>query len=202
MVTAVMEVHRGVDNLWKSGASAGMKAYPNYGQYIPVNYMKAFLHGLPYLWANEMYWDVDANMLPFDFIQPFVDQFNSKRTEASKSIRFCCRRCWNILLTILFAAADIECHPHHSRRVHVCVATKDFKDRWLTTHKSRATQAYTARHNAKECGGMSHWYLRLSRHCRLVNEAVGEEVPHSTNAVPPPEGREYQLPHRRSAPTG
>ena len=71
MVTAVLEVHRGVDNLWKSGASAGMKAYPNYGQYIPVNYMKAFLHGLPYLWADEMYWDVDANMLPFDFMFPW-----------------------------------------------------------------------------------------------------------------------------------
>ena len=84
-------------------------------------------------------------------------------TANALTILFCRRRRWNILLTILFAAADIECHPHHSRRVHVCVATKDFKDRWLTTHKSRATQAYTTRHNAKGCGGMSHWHLHVSR---------------------------------------
>ncbi len=112
MVTAVLEVHRGMDNLWKSGASAGMKAYPNYGQYIPVNYMKAFLHGLPYLWADEMYWDVDANMLPFDFIQPFVDQFNSKRSEASTSF-LCCLSSHHWFNTFS-AAADVECHPHHS----------------------------------------------------------------------------------------
>ena len=100
MVTAVLEVHRGVDNLWKHCHSAEVKAYPNYGQYIPINYMKAFLHSLPYLWADKMYWDVDPNALPFAFIQPFVDEFNSKRTKVTIDY---CRHChYIIILTICF----------------------------------------------------------------------------------------------------
>ncbi|KAL3800329.1 hypothetical protein HJC23_003625 [Cyclotella cryptica] len=79
MVTAVLEVSRGVKNLWLYGASAGMKSYPNYGQYIPIDYMKAFLHGLPYMWAYKKYYDVEPNMLPFDCIQPFVDEYNKLR---------------------------------------------------------------------------------------------------------------------------
>ena len=112
MVTAVLEVHRGVDNLWKQGASAGMKAYPNYDQYIPKKYMQAFCHGLPYLWADEMYWDVDADTLPFNFIQPFVDQFNSKRTEASTPVIFVAVVVMSFL-TLLFNAAT-KCHPPHT----------------------------------------------------------------------------------------
>ena len=70
--------------------------------------MKAFLHGLPYLWADEMYWDVDANMLPFDFIQPFVDQFNSKRTEASTSFLFChCHRIIGLTLSLLLQMLNV-----------------------------------------------------------------------------------------------
>jgi hypothetical protein len=49
MVTAVLEVSRGVKILWLHGASAGIKSYPNYSQYIPIDYMEAFLHGLPYM---------------------------------------------------------------------------------------------------------------------------------------------------------
>ena len=63
MVTAVLEVSRGVKNLGLHGASAGIKSYPNYGQYIPIDYMKAFLHGLPYMWADKKYYDVKPNML-------------------------------------------------------------------------------------------------------------------------------------------
>jgi len=72
MVTAVLEVSRGVKNLWLHGASAGMKSY-----------MKAFLHGLPYMWADKKYYDVEPNMLPFDFIQPFVNEYNKLRCEVS-----------------------------------------------------------------------------------------------------------------------
>lgn len=46
MVTAVLEVEKGVEGLWKRGKSGGMKEYPNYGQYIPQEYFRAFLHGL------------------------------------------------------------------------------------------------------------------------------------------------------------
>jgi hypothetical protein len=36
-----------------------MKQYPNYAQFIPIDYMKAFFHGFPYLWAERKYWDVE-----------------------------------------------------------------------------------------------------------------------------------------------
>ena len=88
MVTAVLEVSRGVKNLWLHGALAGMKSYPNYGQYIPIDYMKALLHGLPYMWADKKYYDVEPNMLPFDFIQPFVDEYNKLRCVVSFLLLF------------------------------------------------------------------------------------------------------------------
>jgi hypothetical protein len=53
MVTAGLEVHKGIAGLWQGGNSLGMKEYPNYGQYIPKEYFKAFLHGFPYLWAEK-----------------------------------------------------------------------------------------------------------------------------------------------------
>ena len=81
MVTAVLEVSHGVKNLWLHGASAGMKSYPNYCQYIHIDYMKAFLHGLPFMWADKKYYDVEPNMLPFDFIKPFVNEYNKLRFE-------------------------------------------------------------------------------------------------------------------------
>ena len=53
-----------------------MKSHPYYGQYIPVDYMKAFLHGLPHMRADKKYYDVEPNMLPFDFIHPFMNEYN------------------------------------------------------------------------------------------------------------------------------
>ena len=76
------------ESLWLHGALAGMKSYPKYGQYIPIDYMKAFLHGLPYMWADKKYYDVEPNMLPFDFIQPFVDEYNKLRCEVSFLLLF------------------------------------------------------------------------------------------------------------------
>jgi len=81
MVRAVLEVSHGVKNLWLQGVSVGMKSYPNYGQYIPADNMKAFLHGLPYMWADKKYYNVQPNMLPFGFIQPFVNEYNKLQCE-------------------------------------------------------------------------------------------------------------------------
>ena len=82
MVTAVLEVHKGIAGLWQRGNSSGMKQFPNYGQYIPKDYFKAFLYGFPYLWADKKYWDVNRAELPFDFLLPFIDKYNGLRTEA------------------------------------------------------------------------------------------------------------------------
>ena len=81
LVAATLQVEKGVDNLWKQGPSAGMMPYPNFAQYIPKNYFKVFLRGLPYLWAEEKYWYIPKEDLPWDFIKPFVKDFNEKRTE-------------------------------------------------------------------------------------------------------------------------
>ena len=81
MKSAVLQVERGVENLWKRGESPGFMPYPNYGQFIPVDYFKMFLHGLPYLWADKKYWDIPPEDLPFDFIQPFVNEYNKNRTD-------------------------------------------------------------------------------------------------------------------------
>ena len=56
-----------------------MKDYPNYGQFIPKNYFKAFLRRFPYLWAEEKYWSVAHNDLPWDIITPFVSDYNKQR---------------------------------------------------------------------------------------------------------------------------
>lgn len=79
MVASVLEVHSGIENLWKQGESDSYKDYPNYGQHIPIDYFKVFLHGFPYLWANRKYWDVPKKDLPFDFLVPFVDQYKGLR---------------------------------------------------------------------------------------------------------------------------
>ena len=81
MITSVLEVHTGVDNLWKRGRSDGYKDYPNFGQHIPLDYFKAFLHGFPYLWSDEKYWYVNKKDLPFDFIQPFIDEYCGMRNK-------------------------------------------------------------------------------------------------------------------------
>ena len=57
-----------------------MKPYPNYGQYILIDYFKAFMHGFPYPWADKKYWDVDKKSLPFDFLRAFMDEYSQLRT--------------------------------------------------------------------------------------------------------------------------
>ncbi len=39
-------------------------------------YFKAFINGFPYLWAEKKYWDVNRGNLPFEFIAPFLDEYN------------------------------------------------------------------------------------------------------------------------------
>ena len=56
-------------------------SYPNYGQYIPKNYFKAFIMGFHLLWSDEKYWFVNPNELPWDIIKPFVGEYNAKRNK-------------------------------------------------------------------------------------------------------------------------
>lgn len=91
MITASLEPVRGVDNLWKQGRADGFKPYPNYGQYIPKNYFKAFQHAFPFLWADKRYWFMDPKKMPWDLVLPFVRKYNEKR---------------ELLLAVVFAVLD------------------------------------------------------------------------------------------------
>ena len=77
MVTALLEVEKGVEGLWKRGESVGMKEFPNYGQYISQNKFWAFLHGLPYIWTENKYCNVNKGILPFDLIAHFMNELMS-----------------------------------------------------------------------------------------------------------------------------
>ena len=81
MVAAVLEVERGTENLFKAGLSDGFRDHANFNQYIPRNYFKAFLYGFPALWSDKKYWDLDVRDMPWDYIQPFVNEYNLQRTE-------------------------------------------------------------------------------------------------------------------------
>ena len=52
MIAGANEVHNGVASLWKQGPSYGFRDYPNFAQYVPKNYFKAFVHAFPSVWAD------------------------------------------------------------------------------------------------------------------------------------------------------
>lgn len=79
MIAACLEVDKGVEGLWQRGDSKGWKKHANFGQFIPKNYMKAFMAGFPYVFCDEKYWTVNKNQLPWDVIMPFMNEYNDKR---------------------------------------------------------------------------------------------------------------------------
>jgi hypothetical protein len=56
MIASATEVVNGVNNLWKSGLSVGSHVYPDFGQYVPIHYFKAFASAAQYCWSPEKYW--------------------------------------------------------------------------------------------------------------------------------------------------
>ena len=48
LIASATESVSGVENLWKSGPSAGHHTYLDFGQYMPVNYFKAFCSAAPF----------------------------------------------------------------------------------------------------------------------------------------------------------
>jgi hypothetical protein len=42
IIASATEIVSGIENLWLSGPSAGRHTYPDFGQYMPINYFKAF----------------------------------------------------------------------------------------------------------------------------------------------------------------
>ena len=79
VIAASLEVEHGIDNLWKCGASNGFKQYPNYGNYVPQNYFRAFVSGFPQLWSPPHLWH--SEHVPWDSFLPLMRAFNRKRGE-------------------------------------------------------------------------------------------------------------------------
>ena len=87
MIVGALEVHNGIENLWKHGNAYGMKKYPNYGQYLPVNYFHAFVCAFPYVWGDKVYWFKPKNDIPWSMFLPFVQAYNEMRTSLT-DVRF------------------------------------------------------------------------------------------------------------------
>ena len=83
IISASLEVENGISNLWRRGEGPGFKDYPDYGQYIPMNYFEAFVCGFPHLWSPREYWYADN--VPWESFLPLIKAFNGKRTDLIKS---------------------------------------------------------------------------------------------------------------------
>ena len=75
LVKAAMECVSGVDKVFANGNNKDPKAYPDYKQYVPKHEFQAFMHVLPYLWADEQYWYRGPRTLPCEVIMPFTPPF-------------------------------------------------------------------------------------------------------------------------------
>jgi hypothetical protein len=86
MIASATEVMNGVDNLWKSGPSVGHHAYPDFGQYVPINYFKAFASAAPFCWSPEQYWYEDTRDVPWEVFLPSLAGYNNKRRQIIKTV--------------------------------------------------------------------------------------------------------------------
>ena len=81
VISAALEVHNGIENLWKRGLSYGLKDYPNFSQYIPCSYFQAFVCAFPFVWGDKKYWHAPKQDLPWDCFLPFVADYNAVRAK-------------------------------------------------------------------------------------------------------------------------
>jgi hypothetical protein len=58
-IAAASEVENGIDDLWKWGKYTGRHDYPNFGQYMSINYFKAFVEAVPYCLADQTFWYIN-----------------------------------------------------------------------------------------------------------------------------------------------
>jgi hypothetical protein len=72
--------------LWRKGKSAGRHDYPDFGQYIPKNYFKAFQAAAPYCWCDEIQWYKDNRDKPCQAFLPRLQQYNQERRELLKVV--------------------------------------------------------------------------------------------------------------------
>ena len=69
-----------------SGPSVGRHAYPDFGQYGPFYYFKAFASVAAFCWSPEQYWNEDTRDVPWDVFLPCLAGYNDKRRLLIKTI--------------------------------------------------------------------------------------------------------------------
>ena len=86
LIAAASEVENGIENLWKRGKSTGRHDYPNFGQFMPINYFKAFVAAAAYCWADRKFWYIDKRDRPWDIFLPCLKEYNERRKRLIHSI--------------------------------------------------------------------------------------------------------------------
>ncbi len=79
IIASATEIVNGIDNLWKAGPSVGRHNYPDFGQFVPINYFKAFASAAPFCWSPEQYWYEESRDVPWDVFLPCLKGYNEKR---------------------------------------------------------------------------------------------------------------------------
>jgi len=68
---------------WKIYGS--QHSYPDFGQFIPKNYFKAFCLAASFAWAKEKYWYEESRDVLWDVFLPCLDSYNVKRQRLIKT---------------------------------------------------------------------------------------------------------------------
>jgi hypothetical protein len=53
--------------------------YPNFGQYMPINYFKAFVAAAAYCWTDQKFWYIHKRDRPWDIFLPCLKEYNEHR---------------------------------------------------------------------------------------------------------------------------
>ncbi len=72
VISAALEVHNRIKNLWKQGLLYGLKDDPNFLQYIPCTYFQVFVCSFPFAPKQD---------LPWECFLPFVSEYNAVRAK-------------------------------------------------------------------------------------------------------------------------
>lgn len=76
LIAAASEHEVGIENLWKQGKSSSRHNYPDFGQYMPKKYFKAFMAAAPYCWCKEECWYKEKGDKIWDTFTPCLDAYN------------------------------------------------------------------------------------------------------------------------------
>jgi hypothetical protein len=79
IIASATKIVSGIENLWFLGPSSGGHTYPDFGQYMPINYFKGFCSAAPFCWSEEKYWYEDEHDVPWDVFLPCLASFNNKQ---------------------------------------------------------------------------------------------------------------------------